>query len=102
MSDMRLRDFSWAFKNILALTVIVLCLVCPVLTSHADTEEYNPREAGHPLKFIAYLVFPVGVLADYAITRPCYWLVQRDPFYTLFGTRYMGPSKGEEREYATE
>ena len=102
MNDMRLRNFSRPCKNILALAVIALCILCPALTCNAETEEYNPRQAGHPLKFAAYIAFPVGVLLDYAIARPAYWLVQREPFYTLFGTRYMGPDKAKERRYATE
>ncbi len=55
----------------------------------AVAAEYDPKEAGHPLKLIAYLVAPVGTLLDYGLMRPAFWLVQKQPFRALFGYDYM-------------
>jgi hypothetical protein len=46
---------------------------------------YEPDRAGHPLRIVAYAVHPVGVILDYLILRPCYWLGSHEPLRTLFG-----------------
>jgi len=46
---------------------------------------YEPDRAGHPLRVIAYVVHPVGVILDYAIFRPAYWIGSHEPLRTLFG-----------------
>ena len=46
---------------------------------------YDPQRAGHPLRIVAYVVHPVGVILDYLILRPCYWLGSHEPLRTLFG-----------------
>jgi hypothetical protein len=67
-----------------------LCLVAGaglLLTNSASAEsgEYKPDEAGHPLRILAYVVHPVGVTFDYLILRPAFWVGSHDPFKTLFG-----------------
>ena len=46
---------------------------------------YEPLRAGHPLRVAAYVLHPVGVILDYAIFRPCYWIGSHEPLRTLFG-----------------
>jgi len=46
---------------------------------------YEPDRAGHPLRVVAYVVHPVGVILDYAIFRPAYWIGSHEPLRTLFG-----------------
>jgi hypothetical protein len=46
---------------------------------------YEPLRAGHPLRIIAYALHPVGVILDYAIFRPFYWIGSHEPLRTLFG-----------------
>jgi len=46
---------------------------------------YDPQRAGHPLRIVAYVVHPVGVILDYLVFRPCYWLGSHEPLRTLFG-----------------
>jgi hypothetical protein len=46
---------------------------------------YEPDRAGHPLRIVGYALHPVGVILDYAIFRPCYWLGSHEPLRTLFG-----------------
>lgn len=56
-----------------------------VAGSPARADEYDSRRAGHPLRIVAYAVHPIGVLLDYAILRPAHWIVQHEPFTTIFG-----------------
>lgn len=48
-------------------------------------DEYNPQEAGHPLRIAAYVAHPVGVALDYLIMRPAFWVGSQEPFRTIFG-----------------
>lgn len=55
------------------------------LPQGARADAYDPLKAGHPLRVLAYLLHPVGVLLDYGLMRPCHWLGHREPLKTLFG-----------------
>jgi hypothetical protein len=48
-------------------------------------DEYDSKEAGHPLRIVAYALHPVGVVIDRLIFRPAWWLGSHEPFHTLFG-----------------
>jgi len=65
----------------------------------AAAGEYNPQEAGHPLKLVAYLVAPIGTLLDYGLMRPAFWLVRKEPFRTLFGYEYMAQEDDQYPRY---
>jgi len=81
-------------------TVMILALCWGVFAAvrTGSAEEYDPQEAGHPLKLVAYLAFPLGTLLDYGLMRPAFWLVQKEPFRTIFGYEYMahGDAQAEE------
>ena len=49
------------------------------------TEPYEPLRAGHPLRIVAYVLHPIGVILDYAIFRPAYWIGTHEPIRTLVG-----------------
>jgi hypothetical protein len=51
----------------------------------AAAEEYEPSNAGHPLRIAAYALHPVGVIYDYLLLRPAFWVGSHEPFRTLFG-----------------
>lgn len=55
------------------------------LASPAAADEYDSSNAGHPVRFVAYLLHPVGVLIDYVLLRPAHWLVSHEPMKTIFG-----------------
>lgn len=63
---------------------VALC-VTTVTTAPAMAEEYEPSNAGHPLRIAAYVVHPVGVIYDYLLLRPAFWVGSHQPFRTLFG-----------------
>ena len=51
----------------------------------ASAGDYDPEYAGHPVRIVAYVLYPVGVLIDYLVLRPAHWLGSREPFSTIFG-----------------
>jgi hypothetical protein len=64
-------------------SLIVALMLCGALSARA--EDYDPLLAGHPIRVAAYVLHPVGVLIDYALLRPAWWLGQHEPLRTLFG-----------------
>jgi len=48
-------------------------------------DEYDSKQAGHPLRIVAYVLHPVGVVIDWVIFRPAWWVGSHEPFTTLFG-----------------
>ena len=66
------------------LGLVVLAFVACVQPARA-AEEYEPRMAGNPVRIAAYILSPVGVLIDYAIMRPAWWIGSHEPFRTIFG-----------------
>lgn len=52
----------------------------------AGADPYDPQEAGHPLRIVAYALHPAGVILDRLLFRPAHWLVHRHrAIETLFG-----------------
>jgi hypothetical protein len=60
---------------------LVLMLAAPA----GFADEYDPQQAGHPLRIAAYLLHPVGVALDLLIFRPAHWIVHHEPLAELFG-----------------
>jgi len=63
----------------------VLALGLLAVARPAAADEYDPNYAGHPLRVLAYVVHPLGVLLDYAIFRPAHWVGSHEPLKTIFG-----------------
>jgi hypothetical protein len=65
----------------------------------AEAARYDSQKAGHPLRIVAYLVHPIGVFLDYGLMRPAYYLVQKEPFATIFGAHRSpeGPLAEDDR-----
>ena len=64
----------------LAAMAAMICLASPALAV-----EYDPKDSGHPLRVVGYLLHPVGVTIDYLILRPAFWVGSHEPFRTVFG-----------------
>jgi hypothetical protein len=62
--------------------IVALLLSAPIAVQAA---EYDPQRAGHPIRIAAYVLHPVGVLLDYVLFRPAWWLGQYEPVRTIFG-----------------
>lgn len=72
------RVRSWIGAAMLAAAVAVSA-------APARADEHDPQESGHPLRIVAYVLHPVGVIVDTLIFRPAHWVVHHEPFKTLFG-----------------
>jgi hypothetical protein len=70
----------------LVVMALLLSLGAAVAPRPASAEEeYDPKKAGHPLRIVAYVAHPAGVLVDYLILRPAYYIGRIEPFRTIFG-----------------
>ena len=61
----------------------------PAWADHATTTTmagYDAAEAGHPVKIIYYVLYPVGFVLNTLILKPVWWLGEHEPFRTVFGT----------------
>lgn len=57
----------------------------PGVAEESD-QRYEATEAGHPLKILYYITYPIGFLVNTLILKPAYWLGKQEPFKTVFGT----------------
>ena len=64
--------------------VLALALLALAAPSGA-ADDYDSKQAGHPVRIAAYVLHPVGVILDTLIFRPAYWLGSHEPLRTLFG-----------------
>jgi hypothetical protein len=64
---------------------LAIALVALASGSPARADEHDPAEAGNPVRLVAYVLHPFGVAFDYLLMRPAHWLVNREPFRTIFG-----------------
>jgi hypothetical protein len=62
-----------------------LALAGALLGGPAWADDYDPLEAGHPLRVYAYVLHPVGWLLDVAIMRPAHWLGHLPGLREIFG-----------------
>lgn len=79
------------------LAVCVLAVASPSLAERR--EGYAADEAGHPVKVVYYLLYPIGFVLDVLILSPAHWLGQHEPFRTLFG---VDAAKYADQGYAVE
>jgi hypothetical protein len=78
------RLCPWASRALCLLAVAGL-LATTLALNGAEAAQYDPKKAGNPVRVVAYLAHPIGVLLDYGLMRPCFWIVQHEPFSTIFG-----------------
>jgi hypothetical protein len=64
---------------------LVALLALALGASPALADDHRSDRAGHPLKILAVVLHPIGVVIDYAIMRPAHWLAEREPVKTLTG-----------------
>jgi len=63
----------------------LLAVLALVAASGARADEYDPQRAGHPVRVIAYVVHPVGVMLDLLIFRPAHWIGSLPGLDEFFG-----------------
>jgi hypothetical protein len=62
-----------------------LALAAFAVASGARADDYDPQKAGHPLRIVAYVVHPVGVVLDLLIFRPAHWVGSLPGLDKFFG-----------------
>jgi len=70
-------------RRVIAASLLLLGLA--IATPAAAETEYDPPNAGHPVRIAGYVLHPVGVIYDYLLLRPAWWVGSYQPFRTLFG-----------------
>lgn len=64
------------------------CLVAGsllVVGAPALAHDHDSTRSGHPLRLVAYIVHPVGVILDTLILKPLHWIGSHEPIQTLIG-----------------
>lgn len=77
-------DVERRLGRMLRATVLAFALLALAAPAGA-ADDYDSKEAGHPVRIAAYVLHPVGVILDTLIFRPAYWLGSHEPLRTLFG-----------------
>jgi hypothetical protein len=67
------------------LIAVVMLWILFALSTSAFAHTYNRDDDGHPLRIIAYALHPIGMLAEYGVTRPIHWFVSRKGLDKIFG-----------------
>ncbi len=81
----RMRSRTGRLRRVLMILCLApFVLAQPAFSSEFD-DEYDPTETGNPLRIVAYVLHPVGVVLDYLIFRPAHWLGSKEPIKTLVG-----------------
>ena len=60
------------FRRVMAAAVAAAALG---VATPAAADDYDPHRSGHPLRFLAYVVHPIGYALDFLIFRPAHWLI---------------------------
>jgi len=64
---------------------LTLTLVLAMGSVPASADDYDSSEAGNPLRILAYVLHPVGVVLDVLIFRPAHWLGSQPVISQLVG-----------------
>jgi len=83
--DMRLRRGGQGSGSRWAAALALAALLTVTVASPGHADEYDASNAGHPVRIVAYVLHPVGVLLDYLLLRPAHWVVSQEPMATIFG-----------------
>jgi len=71
-------------KLILAGLIVTIFLSLASVTNAAD---YKRGQDDNPVLIASYIVHPIGMAAEYAITRPIHWITKQVNLNKLFGSK---------------
>ena len=72
-------------RGLRSLAAVLTVAFALTMALPAPADDYDDERSGHPLRIVAYLVHPIGVILDYLIYRPFHWVGNHEPFSTFFG-----------------
>jgi hypothetical protein len=72
-------------KRLAVSLAAVLALAALAAAAPARADTYDPQRAGHPVRVLAYIVHPVGVMLDLLIFRPAHWIGSQPGLDKFFG-----------------
>ena len=71
-------------KLMLAVLIVTIFVGLASVSSAAD---YKRGFDDNPVLIASYIVHPIGMAAEYAITRPIHWITKQVNLNKLFGTK---------------
>jgi len=74
-------------SSVARLLATASALAMLVVAVPASAEEYDETYSGHPLRIVAYVLHPVGVILDTLIFRPLHWIGSHEPIKKLVGQK---------------
>ena len=74
-----------ALRGVAVSLPLVFGLIAAMPAAGSTEEDYDPPNAGNPVRSVGYVRHPVGVIYDYLLLRPAWWVGSHQPFRTLFG-----------------
>jgi len=80
---MHSESFAKRFRSKVLAATLAAALLAVSLPAGADP--YDSERSGHPLRVVAYVLHPIGVILDTLIFRPAHWIGSHEPLRTLFG-----------------
>ena len=79
--------------------VALFALALLALPLSAPAHEYDRNDSDYPLRYIAYVAYPLGIAVEYGVLRPIHWVVSRANLSIIFGHE---PRAGEDNYFTWE
>jgi len=76
----------------------LLIVVFFVLTSVSIASDYKRGVDDNPVLILSYVANPIGVAAEYLITRPVHWITKQVNLNKVFGSK----NKPEDKSFVWE
>jgi len=65
----------------------ILAVVLFTLTTACFASDYKRGTDDNPVRILAYAVHPVGMAAEYVVTRPIHWITKQIHLNKVFGSK---------------
>ena len=69
----------------LAAALVAAAVAAVGIAPGVAADDYEPQRAGHPVRILAYVVHPVGVILDLVLFRPAHWIGSLPGLDEFFG-----------------
>ena len=69
-------------KLTFALLLVAALMLIP---AGGSAHEYDRDDSDYPVRYVGYVLHPVGVAVEYIVLRPIHWLVSKPHFRIIFG-----------------